>query len=369
MSDHNRMLAGAAFCWLCLAALTPAAPPETADEVVKLARARQEKVKTLDVKLKQTEILPPGSFNKGNKAFPPVPKERTVFTSECRLLLSGKQIRFEGNSTHTGVDRTLEQRRAVVVFDGAVTTALCPSGVQRDGSPFATVRKEDRLSGSVPWEAWPVLMTCRGAEPALAYVDFRQYKPSDVVAPVDGVTCRRFDREWPGPSTERLWIDESGLIRQKQTLAKGKVGTQFDVRYERRYGFDAFPASWRRVGPLPLGVGDTETTVEVVEAAVNQPIADSAFNLRFPPGCQVYDDVNHTEYVVPADGGKANLERPKAEVEPPMAAADLSPEEGPLVRYRGLIAVGLGALLLIVMMGCLRRARSHNAPPGPPSPP
>src|SRR5436190_2293673 len=82
-----------------LLAIGFAAPPVAEDltaKVMKQARARQDKVKSLDVKLKRTEVLMPGSIAKGNKAFPPTPPEHTTLTSECRLVIQGNKLRYEG---------------------------------------------------------------------------------------------------------------------------------------------------------------------------------------------------------------------------------------------------------------------------------
>jgi hypothetical protein len=76
---------------------SPAAADDLTAEVVKQARARQEKVKSFDVKFVQTQIQPPGSIMAGKQGGPVIPKVRTTSTSENRVVVQGSCFHFEDN--------------------------------------------------------------------------------------------------------------------------------------------------------------------------------------------------------------------------------------------------------------------------------
>src|SRR5947207_87932 len=116
--------------WLAFGSVAPlAAADDLTAEVVKQARARQEKVKSLDVKLKHTEVLWPGAVAKGNKAFPPTPPKHTVLSSESRLVIHGNKLRYE-EATHTWrSDNTARQFPRIVVSDDAGWTTFFPAGI------------------------------------------------------------------------------------------------------------------------------------------------------------------------------------------------------------------------------------------------
>src|SRR5262249_47404780 len=100
MNDVGRTgarLRAVGLLWLALAFASPAAAEDLTAAVLKQAQARQEKVKSFVVKMKQTEVLSPGAVAPGNKVSPTVPKERTTLTSETRLVVQGSSFRCEGN--------------------------------------------------------------------------------------------------------------------------------------------------------------------------------------------------------------------------------------------------------------------------------
>src|SRR5262245_36071532 len=125
-------------------ALTPGAPPETTAEVVALARERQDAVKSFEVKLRQTDTLSPGAMATGNKAFPPVPKERTVLTSEPRLVVGGSNFRHEYDVAVEQGDGTLGQRRYLVASDGTATRMLLVKGPSGNGEDVGVIRPAGR---------------------------------------------------------------------------------------------------------------------------------------------------------------------------------------------------------------------------------
>jgi hypothetical protein len=346
---------------LCLAlacVVSPASADDLTDEVVKQARARQEKVKSFVVKVKRTEVLEPGSMAKGNKVFAPRPKERTTITSEARLVVQGSSFRFEGSWPVSRADGTLIRQDEVVGSDGAVEKFLYPKDLG-DGLGIGVIGQGDRgAAAKMKSVAWPLLMALRGLDPALAADELSRLTPSDVTLPLLGIPCRRFDLQRSGGYVQTFWIDESGLIRRKANENNGQLLSQTNVRYERRYGFDAFPVSWTSVLLSRAGAAQCERTLEVVEATINQPVPDEELEIRFPPECVVHDEIARKEYVVQADGSM--VEKPPSKGQPHQPGLNPS-------RYRGPIAVCLVAVLAVVVAGCLTRLRWRKQEANPPS--
>src|SRR5262249_39148119 len=156
---------------------------------------------------------------------------------------------------------------------------------------------------------------------------------------------RRFDLA-RGEHHDSLWIDERGLIRRARSEHKGRLGTQRDVRYERRHGID-LPVSWASVNHAPSGAGRTETAVEVVEAKVHVPVADAESEVRFPPGAKAQGE-GGKEYVAQPDGSLRDLKPPPQ-------------EPGFLSRHRVLLYCCL-AVLFLLLAGYVARRRGRGRP-------
>jgi hypothetical protein len=339
-----------------------AAPPAAEDltaVVMKQARARQEKVKTLDVKLKQTEVLPAGSIARGNKAVPPTPLERTVLSSECRLVIQGNKLRYEDVTHSWRPNNAVQQVRRLVVWDGARVTTFYPKWGDSDDHAVAFIDRA-AVPGSVTYAVWPLLMAFRGMAPGLATDDLRWLVPSDTVIPLRGELPRRrrFDLQRTQGSLASFWIDKHGLIWQKTQERGGQLVTKTDVRYERRGDFDAFPASWTTTSFSRPGVVRNETTLAVVEAKVNEPVAETEFTIQFPPGCVIHDNADRKEDVGLHDGSRVENRQP---------ITDVAPTGDWLSRYRGPIGVCLAAVLVVVVAGCLTRLGKRKPGANPPS--
>src|SRR5262249_6156812 len=241
---------------------------EGAGAGVKQGKGRQEKVKSVVVKMKQTEVLSPGAVAPGNKVSPTVPKERTTLTSETRLVVQGSSFRCEGNFPTGHFDGALIQFPKVVASAGDAGRILFPKGMLNQGDVVGIIRsiRSDELA---TFDVWPLWLASRGLDPAPATDDLRRLTPSAVTLPLMGIPCRHFDLQRMGDSRRTFWIDDAGVIRRTTHEQNGQLLSQTEIRYERRHGFDAFPVSWTTVLLLPAGVVRRERTMEVVEATIN----------------------------------------------------------------------------------------------------
>src|SRR4051812_41729770 len=89
-------------CLLAALAAGGVGPLPTRDEgPVAAARARQERVKTLVVRFRQTDVIPRGGWSLRNpgtyKKRGPVPAEEQVITAVNRLVIDGSKGRYEHN--------------------------------------------------------------------------------------------------------------------------------------------------------------------------------------------------------------------------------------------------------------------------------
>jgi hypothetical protein len=325
-------------------------------DLVEQAMARQKQVKSLDVKLKQKEVLVPGALDPGNKEFHPIAHDWTVLTSAGRLIIRGSEFRHEYATPPAQADGTFFQRDVIVASDGKADWLHYGKAPDDDGGGIGVIRPAGKYAEPTMTEAWPLLMTFRGAEARLAAYDLGRLKPTDLTSPISGVTCRRYDLPNRGASLEALWIDDGGLIWRAQREDKGKVSQHTDVLYERRYGLDSFPVAWKTVRYSPAGDVQREKTVEVVEATINGPVADSAFDVHFPPGCVVEDSTSGKAVdLVAREDGRL--------VERASSREEAGARGGGLWRYRWPIAAGLGGLIVVALLVQLARSRRGGSAP------
>jgi hypothetical protein len=336
---------------------------ETTAELVEKARARQKQVKSFDLKLKQTEVVAAGAVSDMTKNTPglasksPVPAKRTTLTSENRLVVRGTNFRYEDNHpTWFMPAGTLHPRSQIMVSNGTAAKSFFPKGMTGDRGAVGLIETQGWHRMATASSYVPVMMAFRGLEPTLAAYDVRRLKPTGVTLPVGGVTCSRFEQGTAAALRQVFWMDDAGLLRRFQSETKGKLTRQYDVRYERRYGQDAFPVSWVMVEYSREGSVTKETTVEVVEATLDADVASSEFELRFPPGCKVHDLKVDRDYLVQQDGTMLEV-NPREGRAPESRSQD---EPGFFSRNRIWFGAGLAVLVALVGVYLVRRRRQRQ---------
>lgn len=348
---------------LAWAVAWPRADARPAPDLTAKAKARQDAVKSFEVKFKQTEVVAAGGVSElvgTGTPFSPkgaVPAKEATLVSENRLVVSGSHFRYEDEHPTWYVPHgVLHQRRRVLVANGSVAKSFFPKGIIGDGRVAGVIEQQG-------WHSWgnsrlfsPIMMALRGVESTLSACDLRLLKAVGGTLPIGEVTCTRFDLG-ADPATRRTyWMDGEGLLRRYREEKNNKLVSQIDVRYESRAGIETFPTAWSITDHSADGRAKTSTTVEVVEARVNPRVDASEFEVTFPEGSLVYDRKTKKDYRVRADGRMVE-DRPLPGTRPETRQQD---EAGGWFRYRYWAAAGAG-LLALALLGYSLRKRSRNS--------
>jgi hypothetical protein len=333
-------------------------PAAREDPAVRAARARQEAVKTVAVRLKRTEVIAKGglTLKLSPPMRPPMPaplKEMTL-ESTTRLVLDRDKVRAESNDPRLQLlpNNTAEvtRREFLGSFDGTTTKLLFPIGIGGHGPPRGMIHKDNGRDSLGMIDAFPITMAFRGLSPVLAHPRLDQLEPTGEIAMIDGSLCLEYT---PAPATKsarRFWLDtaKDHVLLRLQESRRSQIT---DVQYRRDKAIGWVPASWVRKQYGPDGDLLSTTTVVVQEMVFNTPQPAEQFDLAFPVGAHVddYRPTRYKKYLVQADGNLRWLPEPGEEPLPPW--------------YEGneWLLAGVGGILLALGLAYLRQKRRRNA--------
>jgi hypothetical protein len=309
-------------CAALLRVTTTGQPAAVEDPAIRAARARQEAVKTLEVRLKRTEVVAKGGMTLKLVAHsrPPTlaPLKETSLESTSHFVFDRDKIRAESDDQNLqwGSNYTAEvtRREFVGTFDGKTTKLVYPKGIGGH-RPSVGIIAEDKGS-DVTWmiDAAPIALTFRGLNPMIAHPSLDHLRRVGEGVLIDGSLCREYAAKPGSKSPSRYWLDpaKDHVLRRVQEKKGARIT---DVQYRRDQTIGWVPVSWvtKRYGPD----GDllSTTTVEVLKMAFNTPQPSEQFDLAFPPGAHVHDNRTKglTQYLVQTDGSLRRLPNPGEE--------------------------------------------------------
>jgi hypothetical protein len=354
---------------------TPVALPEVQGQpatedtpAVKAARARQEAVKTLDIKFRLKEVIAQGGLSARRPAElrpkQPVPPAELTLESTNRLVIDGGKVRYENNhpAWRTG-DSAVIKKQVVVSCNGSAEKRFFPEGVYGGARPYGIIEKGVRLDFVGGPELAPILWSFHGLNPALHRAVIGRLKPTGGTLLIDGSVCQEYILRASERMKDLYWLDpkKEHVIVRWQRLSR--VIDQLDVRYRLQDG-TWVPESWVRTQSAPDGTVFSRTTADVVEMRLNEPQPAELFELRFPPGTLIQD--NHDlptakMYWVEGDGRLRELSAAGGEPLPPVPPGG----DSWLQDNQGLlIALGLALLAQVVALVWWRKRRNVT-PQGP----
>jgi hypothetical protein len=295
-------------------------PSAGEDSAVRAARARQEAVRTLDVRFKVVEVIPKGALTPPTPARsrPPTPVPPKDQTSEWvyRLVLDRDKVRIEIGHGGTSAPKG--------TFDG--TTSKLYSSAWREGIPSNTssIEKEPRrVFQLIMGNDMPITMAFRGVSSSMFGFTIDQLEPTGARMVITGSLCREYVPKRLDTSSPRYWLDTGKDYLLRRVLWHWKdsknlrVAAQFDVQYRRDPTAGWVPASWITKGFRQNGGLHYTIMGEVLNLSINKPQAPEQFDLKFPPGTYVTDHRTDEkkEYFVQPDGSLGEI--PK-ELIPPL---------------------------------------------------
>lgn len=278
-------------------------PSSPADQ----ARVRQQQVKSVDLRFKQTEIIAPGgistSFAEFSKKGIPVPANETTLTSTNRVAIQDSCFRYEDHHPIWQLPGgQLLKRETVALFTGVMPKKYYPNGDNGNGTGQGILERAGKQRRTDEAILVPIMLTFRGIDPTFSPYSYNAMKPTQVRLPIEGVDCERFDLALTPKLMVEFWLDKRGLpfrISQRQV---GKLTEQLDIQYEPNEVCNAVPKAWTRKKFSAEGSVLRQVSVEVNEIVVNTQLPASEFDILFPAGWHVYDQRTGKSYRAQPNG-------------------------------------------------------------------
>jgi hypothetical protein len=329
------------------------------DPALAAARKRQETIKTVEVKFKETELLANGAISENSrskiKPTAPVPAEDMIIESMNRLVIDGDKLRFENNHpSWRDRGKSLYHRTQISVFDGSRTTDFFPKNLTGDGTPIAVYHERSRYP-----ELWfyltPLPLAVRGVDSRFSQYSLGTLKPAAGSLAIDGDMCREYTVVSTHGPNRHVWIDtnKSYSIRRIVTERNGQPESQIDIALRKDEIYGWLPATWIYQEYSWKGTLLETFKIEIMDMKINEPQAAEQFTIQFPEGCRVTDNPTNKTYVVQADGSLQPIDDTPTETLP-VKSPRWMPNTIWLVTAIGLSFV---ALLAVVVM---RRSNSKN---------
>lgn len=149
---------------------------------VAAAKARQDRVKTLDITFKWKQVLARGAKSEAYQLPPPlkmrgvVPEKETTLEAVNRLVLNGDKLRYENNTPIWRIPEgtMAPSRHAVSVYDGTIAKSLYRDGGAPNGWIMRTAGHDDGKAITL----LPIMLTFRAMSPAMSAYYLREVKSS-----------------------------------------------------------------------------------------------------------------------------------------------------------------------------------------------
>jgi hypothetical protein len=294
---------------LTASAIGSAQPAATINNAVAAAKARQESIKTLDVKYIRKEMLRTGGVSefqsRGLKPDHPVPPNDLTLESENRLLIDGMKYRFENN--HPGWHMPggeLRRRSAVTLFDGDHKRSFYPTGAGGITGPRGVIAKVNSHPELRQFLLIPITLTFRGLEPAYAPYTINHLKPIGITLPIEGSPCQEYRALIGDNVAISLWLDskKANVVRRVTEQRQNLEAHQCDIYYrlDDRWGW--LPVTWVYNRYAPGGRLAATNQVTVTAMQINGSYSAGEFELEFPADSRVYDNRKSKQYEVQPDG-------------------------------------------------------------------
>jgi hypothetical protein len=146
----------------------------------------------------------------------------------------------------------------------------------------------------------PILLTYRPLHPTILGLRRDQYRIAAVSGTIDGHSCIVVEETGDGPIRKSYWVDPKReyIVLRYASKVEGKDRTRQDIQYEQRGDYGWVPVYWKTVALRESGRFDESTECRVTNCSVNEPLAAAEFQITFPAGTMVLDEVHGREYLI-----------------------------------------------------------------------
>lgn len=302
-------------------------PVPSIDEIEKVWKARQDKVDSAVFELETEKTIFRGSNSEADNSIllklgkPPMPEN----PPRDYLVKGTRRFSFSGVRTHDSyedqswdpIGKRLYSTKCVEVFNGKLFKSLDDPSSGQENHPAGIVKKTPQSGRALKFPLLPILMTLRGVHRDY-FNSLSQFRLSGKSVPVAGRSCL----ELLGPSErgqrqEVLYVDSERdyVVAKMVILDEGKPTWQWSATYQSHKTAGWIPQTWEYLLLTRKGYRLSAGRRTVARYKINAKLDDGEFDIQFPPGTKVDDEVNFGQYVVYAisDSGERNRVVPAAE--------------------------------------------------------
>ena len=277
-----------------------AAPSIELQEIVDTLRARQQKLRTVQLVWKATETYVKHYWDKHEPGDVPGPPEDSTIEETGRLWLDREKQRLvdEGPKFCPSTNR-FERRDDVYTYDGTVSKTYSPPEPGAYAAVSISNDEMDKPIAAIPDQvlAW----SFRGYD-IFAKTPIDQWSASRARGP-GGVDCILLRNVSDGYSIWFAAKPDLPLVRV-ESRDEGTLDWQLDVETRPDDNFGWLPVSWK-FAELDSDRMRHTVSANVTEVVINQPIDPGLFDFKFPAGTEVCNHITKESYVVLEDDKRA----------------------------------------------------------------
>lgn len=285
-------------------------PAPSIAEIEKVWKARQDKVEAAVFELETGKTIYKGSSSEADNSIliklgkPPMPES----PPRDYLVKGTRRFSFSGVNTHDSyedqawdpIGNRLYSTKCVEVFNGKLFKSLDNPSSGQENYPAGIIKKAPQAGGALKFPLLPILLTLRGVHPDY-FNSLSQFRLSGNTVPIAGRSCLELVRaSQRGQGQEVLFVDPERdyVVAKMVILDEGKPTWQWTAKYRTDATVGWVPYTWEYLLLTRKGHRTGAGRRTVVRYEINAKLDDSEFDIRFPPGTKVDDEVSFGQYVV-----------------------------------------------------------------------
>ena len=280
----------------------------TLSAVERAWRDRQDRIKTVQVEWDESRFFAQGSYpNLGNEKDKNPPQDVTVDVKGLLFKLDEQSRIFtETEAWNPSSSDSTSRDRYRSSFNGEISADCMDPGTLSYslGTIFDSPRYKEVRSSVIR----PLLLAYRPLAEGTLHIDLESFEilPDKVrVGEVDCVVLQQLD-DGRGRVRESYLLDPERdflLIRFFETVnEEPRFQTDIDYKEDPEHGW--VPYRWKSIFMKGQGRVVSSQVATVTQFALNTPISEEEFEIRFPPNTWVRDSRADKQYIIRPDGTK-----------------------------------------------------------------
>ncbi|MEX1232404.1 MAG: hypothetical protein WEB58_19315 [Planctomycetaceae bacterium] len=262
-------------------------------------RERQKQIKSVEFEWTQvSELKYTADRQREAEAFLRQPKLGDFYKKEQRssLRLDGERFDYRLDTTNGSPNYNPTGHRTA--FDG--NQARYYSGTSRRGTVGSGIIRSELPSFDInSIFIRPLILAYRATHPRIGRLDENSHRVLPDRYPVGDFSCIVLEEIGAGPFLRSYWVDpEHGfIVRRYQTTVEGRNDSRMDISYEQDSVHGWVPKVWTIINLDENGDLRSSTVCTVTNFSINKTIPLKEFQLSFPPGTRVIDEVKGKKFI------------------------------------------------------------------------